>query len=180
LTRTTAPGLIVRILKDFKHEFLLWAVFVFEVDEDEARQAILWTADDQRLQADMRVAIKQALVDATPAGAAQVLDALCWGDASLFRKFIIESAQRLLRERREEELQTMPYREYLRTPEWREKAEATYGRFDHRCAFCNSSGDLHAHHRTYDRRGRELPGDLTAVCPSCHAVLHEWRALAPV
>jgi hypothetical protein len=73
----------------------------------------------------------------------------------------------------------MPYREYLRTPEWRERAEATYDRFDYRCAFCNSPNDLHAHHRTYDRRGCELPGDLTAVCASCHGVLHEWRELAP-
>jgi hypothetical protein len=155
----------------------MWAVLVFDIDEDEAWQAILWVDDDRQLQTDLRAAVEQTLAEATPARAAQILDAL-WGDASEFRAFILDSAQRLLRGRREHALQVMPYREYLRTPEWRETAEATYGRFDHRCAFCNSSGDLHAHHRTYDRRGRELPGDLTALCPSCHGVLHEWRELA--
>jgi hypothetical protein len=165
-------------LDKFIDDFVKWAVCVFDVREDEARQAILWTAHDYRLEADMRVAVEQTLVDARPAGAARILHALCWGDAFLFRKFILESARRLLRERREGELQRMSYREYLRTPEWREKREATYARFDHRCAFCNSSGDLHAHHRTYERVGRELPDDLTAVYPSCHGVLHEWRELA--
>jgi hypothetical protein len=155
----------------------LWAVLVFDVDEDEAWQAILWTEDDRRLHAELRSAVKETLAEATPARAAQLLEAL-WGDADEFRAFILGRARRLLRERREHQLQSMPYREYLRTPDWRERAEATYDRFNHRCEFCNSPGDLHAHHRTYDRRGLELPGDLTALCPSYHGVLHEWRALA--
>ena len=152
----------------------MWASLVFDVDEDDVWQAILWTEDDG-LEADLYSAVQQTLAEATPAGAAQILDAL-WADANEFRAFILCRAQRLLyerHERRKHQLQSMPYREYLRTPEWRERAEATYDRFDHRCAFCNSPGDLHAHHRTYERRGREMPHDLTALCPSCHGVLHE-------
>jgi 5-methylcytosine-specific restriction endonuclease McrA len=79
---------------------------------------------------------------------------------------------------RAERLRTMPYREYLRTPEWHERASKTYVRFGGRCAFCNAPGDLEAHHRTYERRGHEEPGDLTALCPSCHSLFHEWRDLA--
>jgi hypothetical protein len=38
--------------------------------------------------------------------------------------------------------------------------------------------DLEAHHRTYERRGEELPEDLTALCPTCHRWFHEWLGLA--
>jgi 5-methylcytosine-specific restriction endonuclease McrA len=74
---------------------------------------------------------------------------------------------------RAEELRTMPYREYLQTPKWQERASQTYLRFGGRCALCNEAGDLEAHHRTYERRGREEPADLTALCPSCHSLFHE-------
>lgn len=66
---------------------------------------------------------------------------------------------------RADELATMPYSEYLETDEWRARAERTKERFDRRCALCNASEPLHAHHRTYERRGRELDGDLVALCP---------------
>lgn len=76
-----------------------------------------------------------------------------------------------------QELRTMPYREYLQTPEWDERASQTYCRFGGRCALCNAAGDLEAHHRTYERRGHEESSDLTALCPTCHGLFHEWRDL---
>jgi 5-methylcytosine-specific restriction endonuclease McrA len=79
---------------------------------------------------------------------------------------------------RAHELRTMPYRQYLRTPEWRQRAEEAYARFEGRCAVCNATDYLEAHLRTYERRGHEAPTDLTALCPSCHSVFHEWRDLA--
>jgi hypothetical protein len=79
---------------------------------------------------------------------------------------------------RADELRTMPYREYLQTPEWQERASQTYLRFRGRCALCNAAADLQAHHRTYERRGYEEPADLIALCPSCHSLFHEWRDLA--
>jgi hypothetical protein len=67
------------------------------------------------------------------------------------------------------------YLEYLRTPEWRERAETAKARFGRRCALCNVGGALEAHHRTYERVGHESPDDLTALCSSCHGAYHRWR-----
>jgi hypothetical protein len=69
-------------------------------------------------------------------------------------------------------LATMPYAEYLLTPEWRERAERAKARAGWRCQFCNSSERLEAHHRTYERRGAELDDDLVALCDRCHDGLH--------
>lgn len=70
---------------------------------------------------------------------------------------------------------SMPYRDYLKTDRWEGKALECYSRFEHRCAICNSPGSLEAHHRTYERRGDELPGDLTALCESCHALFTAYQ-----
>lgn len=73
---------------------------------------------------------------------------------------------------RARELAAMPYEEYLRTPEWRERAAACKAAAGHRCQLCNAGGSLQAHHRTYERRGHEEPGDLIALCDGCHRTHH--------
>lgn len=70
------------------------------------------------------------------------------------------------------------YRQYLQSPEWRERAEATKARFGRRCALCNGTGDLEAHHRTYDRVGQEHEATVKCISvvterparclPPCH------------
>lgn len=67
------------------------------------------------------------------------------------------------------------HRQYLLTPEWRERADAAKARFGGRCALCNAVGPLEAHHRTYERHRHELPEDLTALCADCHGAYHLWR-----
>lgn len=64
----------------------------------------------------------------------------------------------------------MPYTEYLKTQRWKDKAQECKESAGRRCRLCNSSGPLEAHHRTYERRGYELPDDLTALCEPCHAL----------
>ncbi len=77
-----------------------------------------------------------------------------------------------------EELRTMPYREYLRTPEWQSRRRIALVAASHRCQVCNASDNLDVHHRTYERRGAEHESDLTVLCRSCHAVFHEHRDLS--
>jgi hypothetical protein len=69
----------------------------------------------------------------------------------------------------------MDYQEYLNTPEWRAKREWALERAGRRCQVCNSAGQLHVHHRTYENLGHELPADLTVLCEGCHGLYHGKR-----
>jgi 5-methylcytosine-specific restriction endonuclease McrA len=71
------------------------------------------------------------------------------------------------------ELNTMAYREYLRTPEWRQVRAAALLRAGNACALDTThTEDLEVHHRTYERRGAELPTDVIVLCRECHRVHH--------
>jgi DNA replication protein DnaC len=71
------------------------------------------------------------------------------------------------------ELKTMPYEEYLLTPEWQQKRGLVLDRASHRCQVCNTPWLLNVHHRTYERRGEEALDDLTVLCKPCHELFHE-------
>jgi hypothetical protein len=76
------------------------------------------------------------------------------------------------------ELRAMPYKEYLQTPHWKHRREARVRAAGHRCQLCNSgSVSLNVHHRTYERLGEELDGDLIVLCRACHSTFHEHRRL---
>ena len=48
-----------------------------------------------------------------------------------------------------------------------------------RCQVCNTDKSiLDTHHRTYERLGRELDGDLIVLCRDCHRIFHENGKLA--
>ncbi len=75
-------------------------------------------------------------------------------------------------EQRIQELRTMPYLDYLQTPEWAAKRQQILDRDGHRCRVCNSTEQLNVHHRTYERRGDEDLDDLTTLCQPCHEYFH--------
>jgi restriction endonuclease Mrr len=71
------------------------------------------------------------------------------------------------------ELRAMPYRLYLRTPEWRRTRAAALVRADNACSLDVTHTDsLEVHHRTYERLGAELVTDLVVLCHSCHELHH--------
>jgi 5-methylcytosine-specific restriction endonuclease McrA len=72
---------------------------------------------------------------------------------------IIEEQQRAARNAK--------YRAYLRSPEWKTLRRKALARAGGRCQDCGSTKDLHVHHQTYERHGRELDRDLRALCPRC-------------
>jgi len=64
------------------------------------------------------------------------------------------------------------YKAYLKSSEWkwlRKRIKKLHG---YRCVLCNSDGNLHVHHRTYDRAGFEDDSDLYTLCDRCHAMFH--------
>jgi hypothetical protein len=77
---------------------------------------------------------------------------------------------------REKRLATMPYREYLATPEWDERRRVAYRAACYRCQLCNAQNvELHAHHRSYEHRGRrEEHADLITLCARCHKAAHDF------
>lgn len=65
------------------------------------------------------------------------------------------------------------YREvYLRSEHWQRKRAAALEAAGYRCQVCNENQRLDVHHRTYERLGREAPGDLTVLCRRCHELFH--------
>lgn len=65
----------------------------------------------------------------------------------------------------------MDYAEYLRSPEWRAKADAVMERDHGRCQRCGDPS-VDVHHKTYDRIFCEWLGDLEALCSRCHRLVH--------
>lgn len=68
----------------------------------------------------------------------------------------------------------MTYLEYIRSSRWRRSA-ARLGELaasGYRCRTCFAAdfegAALEVHHRTYQRLGQELIGDLTTLCRECH------------
>lgn len=67
------------------------------------------------------------------------------------------------------------YQTYIKSNEWRVVSEETKRLADYRCQVCNkneATSNLHVHHRTYERLGRELQSDLIALCGDCHSLFH--------
>ena len=70
-------------------------------------------------------------------------------------------------------LQALPYRAYLRTPEWRRARAAALERAGYSCSMdVTHTEQLDVHHRTYERLGAELATDLTVLCRPCHQLHH--------
>jgi 5-methylcytosine-specific restriction endonuclease McrA len=80
--------------------------------------------------------------------------------------------QELARQARVAHLATMPYKEYLQTPEWMETRMAKLRQARFKCQLCNAGGLLDTHHRTYARRGHEAMADLIVLCRDCHGKFH--------
>lgn len=85
--------------------------------------------------------------------------------------FVDEAAGRLV------QLQGMSYRDFLKTPEWKQGREAALERAGGRCQVCGARSDLQVHHRDYSNVPLESLADLTVLCDDCHAVFHSNRRL---
>jgi hypothetical protein len=74
-------------------------------------------------------------------------------------------------------LNRMPYDEYLRTPEWRDRRRQAINAAENRCQHCRRRGrPLQVHHLTYKRRGHEHPDDLEVLCEVCHRAVHGFES----
>ena len=65
------------------------------------------------------------------------------------------------------------YQEYLNSEGWKAKRNMILNMWGNRCALCNEGGELHLHHRAYERKGNEDPYDLIPLCKKHHEIFHE-------
>ena len=63
------------------------------------------------------------------------------------------------------------YKNYMISPQWEVKRAEAVKADGNACRKCGRKGKVEVHHITYKRMGAELPEDLIAVCPACHAAL---------
>jgi hypothetical protein len=68
---------------------------------------------------------------------------------------------------------TVHYEDYIKSPEWKSRAEAAKNRAGNRCQVCNGRESLNAHHRTYENLGNEGEMDLIVLCKDCHKLFHD-------
>ena len=63
---------------------------------------------------------------------------------------------------------SLPYEEYVLTPEWRQRRAEAIERAGHACmADAAHTHGLEVHHRSHERRGHELEADLVVLCAAC-------------
>jgi 5-methylcytosine-specific restriction endonuclease McrA len=65
------------------------------------------------------------------------------------------------------------YREYLLSPEWREKRKLVLQRDNNICQSCKEKTAEQVHHLTYDNLFKEPLEDLQALCCKCHDKVHD-------
>jgi predicted HNH restriction endonuclease len=67
------------------------------------------------------------------------------------------------------------YITYIKSPKWKlvcKRYWATYGK---KCQACGVRNNLHVHHKTYERFGREVLTDLCGLCHDCHRSVHQMH-----
>lgn len=90
--------------------------------------------------------------------------------AIVVRKWIVEPADRHLRQKR--------YAQFLNSPYWR-SASAIFRALREMCEVCKTEKSTQVHHLSYKNLGRERDEDLQAVCAGCHTDHHKQKVVEP-
>ena len=75
---------------------------------------------------------------------------------------------------RQQELDSMSYANYLKSPEWLEIRRRVLSDGGHKCRVCcTRKRKLDVHHNNYPIRGTETSNDLVVLCAPCHKLYHD-------
>lgn len=61
---------------------------------------------------------------------------------------------------------------YINSAAWERRKVAYYAKHPRRCRACGTTQDIHLHHHTYKRLGREHDDDLIPLCQPHHDAVH--------
>lgn len=91
-----------------------------------------------------------------------------------FKPRILQALDKIIgKQERLKQLRSIPYAEYLKTPEWRHRRGRAIKQAHKQCAVCLSGKELNVHHRNYERIGCEKDNDLVVLCRECHSKFHD-------
>ena len=65
------------------------------------------------------------------------------------------------------------YKDYLKSPEWREKRLLVLDRCNNVCEGCRQKVAIEVHHLTYKNVGKEFLFELIGICLGCHERVHK-------
>lgn len=68
---------------------------------------------------------------------------------------------------KQRDLMASDYKEYLNSPEWKEKRRRILKRDNYKCGICNKEA-VDVHHLTYAHFKNEYDFELIALCRTCH------------
>lgn len=92
-----------------------------------------------------------------------------WKDRSeVFRK-----ASRYFQNKNSTKTGKEKYREYLKSPIWREKRAKVLRRCKHLCEGCRTNAAMEVHHLTYKHIYDEMLFELVGLCEDCHRKIHK-------
>lgn len=80
-------------------------------------------------------------------------------------------------------IERVDYTAHLTSREWAVMRRWKIEEAGYRCQLCNAGGkgvELNAHHRTYERLGRERREDLIVLCNECHEKHHDILPVPPL
>jgi 5-methylcytosine-specific restriction endonuclease McrA len=70
-------------------------------------------------------------------------------------------------------LERVDYYAYLKSKKWAKKRRKALFKAKHKCECCGATEELHVHHLSYKRLGKEPLSDLKVLCRNCHCNVHE-------
>lgn len=83
------------------------------------------------------------------------------------RREVEDEYQRLRQERK------AVYNRFMASEDWQDIRTVMLDIYNHQCAKCGATEDLHVHHLTYERfGGDERTTDLQVLCKPCHEKAH--------
>lgn len=93
-------------------------------------------------------------------------------EAKLWERFRI--LQQYWKEENIAESKALPYPDFLKSTYWDIVRGTKLKRAKFMCELCNTKGELHVHHKTYEHHGTEHEhmNDLIVLCKGCHQTFH--------
>ena len=121
---------------------------------------------------------KSIIINFKECGIKKILkDYLKYAQLNIIRSASKEEIGEIKKKEFIKKLQSMRYKDYLKSQYWQAIREKALKNADYRCQLCNSQENLNVHHRTYTNKGNEKLEDLIVLCNECHKIFHLNRKI---